>query len=69
MAKKKDKIYWVLQEKTWFSQRPLCVFSTEKQAEDARDLIFEASGLAKSKWSVQRVELLTFDEFASINYL
>lgn len=70
MAKRKtDKIYWVLMEKTWFSQKPLCLFATEAQAEEARDLIFEASGLAKSKWTIQRVELLTYDEFASINYL
>lgn len=69
MAKKQDKIYWVLLEKTWFSKKVLYVFPTEAQAEAARDWIFEQSGLAKSKWSVDRAELLSFDAFKEINLL
>lgn len=64
-----DNVYWALMEKRWFAYDVVAIFGTEREALAARDHIFEQSGATKNKWSVQRCDLLTLEQFKEINYL
>lgn len=69
MAKKQDKVYWVLMRRGLFSADLIAVFATEKAARLSEKHLIENEGEKASRLSVHRVSLLTAEEFEGVTWL